>query len=561
MAIRIWTVNATRMASPHNSDANINIRVLIGMRVPSVKPATVDDGTDAGLTGDRRSPGEMEQRRQHSSGDAAALAAIALFQTVASVRPAAAQRAAQRVVLADLLTATFSDRDRSTALQACLLADFGRIVLKLPASEGAERGGNVMRAVPGLRDAAEAVAHRHERVDGQGLPSGLTGADIPVGARVVALTDLLVSQRRSVPIDWDRRLELMKDSAGTTLDVDLSDNAFELLRTADARMLVETATAGMAVAIIEQSADLAEDVLGQLGSLVEIVDDPRETAELLVEAALDSSQFRTVGVQQVNGELLSPVAVTGDPANGWAPLALTQGLAELTEPTTTAHGADHISIVPIRPGSLWGLAWGVGDGPDTDCEPLIELASAMEATVGRQNDRDRLDHLAHCDQLTGLANRRRLEATLETIFDGPAEARADVALVMCDIDGLKRVNDTRGHAAGDDVLRAVAMALEMVTRGEDAISARLGGDEFCILVKSGGILHAQGIARRAANQVRTSAPAGVGLSCGIAYAAHADTPSDLMSQADEAQYSVKRRQPRIGTHTRPIHDRRRHADR
>ncbi len=495
------------------------------------------------------------------STDPAALAAIALFHTIASVRPPAGRHAARRVVLADLLTRHLAAPDRATALTACLLADIGRVVLRLPGGEAAERGGNLLRAIAGLEATADAVSHRHERVDGAGVPAGLAGHEIPLGARVVALTDLLVGTRRATPIDWERRIELMKDSAGTSLDVDLSDQAFDLLRSSDVRSLVEAATAGMATAIVEQvTTDPHGEPLRRLGSLVETMGDPIRTASVLVEATRAAAPVRAVGVHRVEGTLLMPVHVAGEGA-GRSAFGLPDSLRELRGVATTVWGRDRLVVVPVRADGLWGIAWAIGDGDDLDVRPLTELAAGLETTVLRARDRQRLDLLAHGDELTGLAIRRRLEIELAQLYEGPPSTRADAALVMCDVDGLKRVNDTRGHGAGDDVLRAVALVLRGLAADHDALATRLGGDEFCLLVRTGGLLHAQHLTREAAEQVRRSVPAGVGLSCGIAYAARADSPSELLSQADEAQYLVKRRRPSPGPRRRRPHDRRRRPDR
>ena len=261
-----------------------------------------------------------------------------------------------------------------------------------------------------------------------------------------------------------------------------------------------------------------------------------------------------------DGELLSPVAAAGPESEHWRPIAATSAMQSLDRPITVGTGGRSVVLAPVRADELWGLVWGVTDDADDTVVP--DLAAALSTALERHHERRRLDALAHGDQLTGLANRRRLENELGSLFSGPPERRADAALIMCDVDGLKRVNDTRGHAAGDDVLRAVADVLTGLVDGLDGFAARLGGDEFCILLRSGALLRAEGLARRAARAVRASAPAGAGLSCGIAYAAQARTTTELLSRADERQYLVKRRRPGAATAPdRSRHDRRRRGDR
>jgi diguanylate cyclase (GGDEF)-like protein len=497
---------------------------------------------------------------EYEPGEPAASAAAAFFQIVASLRPSASLHAARRVLVADLLTRDARAEDRSAALMACLLADVGRVILRLPTSEAAERGADLVRTIPGLQTTADAIHHRYERINGTGVPSGLSGNDIPFASRVVALTDLLVAQRRGLTPDWDRRIEIVKDHAGTSLDTELAAGAYDLMHTPGVRSVIDNATAGTALAIIEGAASRSPDPLGGLGSLIETIGEPSDAAQILAEMTWARSSFRAVGVHRAHGTMLTPLAVAGDRAERWSPLALTEAMAELTEPMIAGAGDDIVRIVPIRIRSLWGLAWGTTDNDDHDADPITELARAIAATVGRDAEHRRLEQLAHHDELTGLGNRRRLEAELDALFAADTHERADAALIMCDVDGLKRVNDTRGHAAGDDVLRAVAVALADVTGGSDALVARLGGDEFCVLLRRGGILRAQSVARTAADQVKSSAPAGVGLSCGVAYAAHADTASELLRRADEAQYLAKRhRSPR--SDDRLSRDRRRRSHR
>ncbi|MET3435821.1 diguanylate cyclase (GGDEF)-like protein/PAS domain S-box-containing protein [Sphingomonas sp. 1185] len=111
--------------------------------------------------------------------------------------------------------------------------------------------------------------------------------------------------------------------------------------------------------------------------------------------------------------------------------------------------------------------------------PVAEgLAIFFRNITKRIRDRERLVRLAHCDPLTGLANRTLFNQVLESAFAGRTERPVDV--LMLDLDLFKEVNDTLGHPVGDAVLCAVAERFRSVM-GEGDVLARLGGDEFAVI--------------------------------------------------------------------------------
>ncbi|MDF5383267.1 GGDEF domain-containing protein, partial [Vibrio parahaemolyticus] len=104
---------------------------------------------------------------------------------------------------------------------------------------------------------------------------------------------------------------------------------------------------------------------------------------------------------------------------------------------------------------------------------LTDLSGAKEM--------ERLEHLAHHDALTGLANRSKFHLELEQLVQRSGYLRDEFAVLYLDLDGFKEVNDTYGHDAGDEVLKKVSERLTSATRHSDLI-ARLSGDEFVMLV-------------------------------------------------------------------------------
>jgi diguanylate cyclase (GGDEF)-like protein len=128
---------------------------------------------------------------------------------------------------------------------------------------------------------------------------------------------------------------------------------------------------------------------------------------------------------------------------------------------------------------------------------------------------------------------------LEEACDAPA-GPGSPALVLCDIDDLKQVNDSGGHEAGDRALCHAAEALVAAAAPhEDAVVGRFGGDEFCVLLPSGTAEDARELALDAVR--RLDAVGGARISCGVAAWTEAATrPAELLRAADQAQYRAKR---------------------
>jgi two-component system cell cycle response regulator len=155
--------------------------------------------------------------------------------------------------------------------------------------------------------------------------------------------------------------------------------------------------------------------------------------------------------------------------------------------------------------------------------------------------------LALTDGLTGLYNRRYLTAHLDTLFGRGGTAVKDVAVLMFDIDRFKQVNDTHGHAVGDEVLIEVAKRALSNVRGFDLV-ARYGGEEFLVVMPESTLGSASTVAdrlRRAVGEhlVEVSAAPGtlrVTVSIGVAVTGgELMPPAQLLKNADEALYAAK----------------------
>ncbi|WP_377705739.1 diguanylate cyclase domain-containing protein [Pseudoduganella sp. UC29_71] len=154
--------------------------------------------------------------------------------------------------------------------------------------------------------------------------------------------------------------------------------------------------------------------------------------------------------------------------------------------------------------------------------------------------------LALHDPLTGLPNRRLLEDRIATTLQHAARHQHKAAVMYLDLDGFKAINDTHGHACGDEILKLVAGRLVGSSRKEDTV-ARVGGDEFVIVL---GEVSTLGDAQEPASKLIevVSEPYQVGAltlqlstSIGIAlYPEHADNVQALIEKADQALYDAKR---------------------
>ncbi|MCT8974441.1 GGDEF domain-containing protein [Microbaculum marinisediminis] len=152
------------------------------------------------------------------------------------------------------------------------------------------------------------------------------------------------------------------------------------------------------------------------------------------------------------------------------------------------------------------------------------------------------------DQLTGLANRKHFDQSLERAVDIAMRRGEPVSLAMCDIDHFKQFNDTFGHQTGDQVLRLVGAAIRSAVKGRD-IASRYGGEEFAVILPSTALDAAVYVgedirtAVMAKELIKRSTGESLGritMSVGIATLRHNDTRDSLVERADMALYASKR---------------------
>nr|WP_255656837.1 diguanylate cyclase [Lysobacter lactosilyticus] len=191
---------------------------------------------------------------------------------------------------------------------------------------------------------------------------------------------------------------------------------------------------------------------------------------------------------QGNITLLNPVAAH---LTGWTePESLERPLGDVVQfvdeqgngiDPLTPDAAWHFTMLRRRDGHVVLVDGNVSSIIDDQRRALGSVITFRNVTAAKRLT-DELTHQAHHDPLTGLPNRRAFESRLRRAVQSAKEMGSRHALLYFDLDHFKPVNDTAGHAAGDELLRQLAKLLRGQLREHDAL-ARLGGDEFAILIE------------------------------------------------------------------------------
>ena len=183
--------------------------------------------------------------------------------------------------------------------------------------------------------------------------------------------------------------------------------------------------------------------------------------------------------------------------------------------------------------------------PVTDPDSLLAEVRRLRTEIAQLNERvELLDRLAYQDVLIDLPNRRGFMRQLEGAIDRVSRYDDSAAMLFVDIDGLKMINDTFGHQAGDEALMLVAQMLSEGVRKSDCV-ARLGGDEFGILLERACENSALETAGRLADMIAgsefcyqgTCLPLSVAI--GLTVIEPHDLPDAVVARADHAMYREK----------------------
>jgi diguanylate cyclase (GGDEF)-like protein/putative nucleotidyltransferase with HDIG domain len=505
-----------------------------------------------------------------------------------------------------------SDLDRQAVEIAALLHDIGKLavpehILSKPGpltpderkkmQMHAQIGAQIVGAVPFPCEVAPLVLSHHERWDGSGYPSGLSGEQIPVGARILAVVDTfdaLTSERPYRPaFSVDAAIRILQDGAGEAFDSTIVSRFTELLpqltppvndgflrqarRSGDparhphlagsaerfgADAFAEIASANRethALYEIAQSmgrsmslCDMMALVSAKLSTLV-----PFSSCALFVRRGEEDLRCRFA--TGVHADLLEEMSIAeGDGLSGWVahhgrPLVNGLPVAEFSAAgaSTSDIRLRSALISPLLVGDdVIGTIAVYHDAPESYTEDhrrvLDQVAHQAAAVVHNALLFERTQEQAFKDALTGLANPRALQFQVARELARARRTSSPCSILLLDLDDFKTINDEYGHLAGDRALQEVAKVLQQTTRPYDTC-IRYGGDEFVVLLSSCGRAEAEEQCRRLQGAVGAiSLRADDGREIALRVSAGASVfPEDgetyerLLSRADRRMYRNK----------------------
>ena len=447
------------------------------------------------------------------------------------------------------------------------------------------------------------VRHHHERWDGRGYPDGLRGEQIPMTARILSVVDCFDAVREDrqyrKAMSREQAIDLIKGASGTMYDPDIVRLFLEHLPQFESeirrqkkevrrsRVKIEGALAqgppkkDSNQVVFEHIRNAHREVI----TLYEIAQKIGNSLDLRDMFAVFSSRLQDIVsyttcvlyLQKPNSIDVEAVHVSGRNAErlkgssillgsgitGWVVsnrqpmyncdprLDMAAAHVELDTPYCS------VIAVPLLKGDEVLGALTLYSTEVSAYEPdhlrLVEAVAKLAAdAIANALHHEKTEASALTDPLTGLANARALRLRFEQDADRARRYGESFALLMMDLDCLKKVNDTLGHSAGDIALRSVGGLLSNQLRSEDFLS-RYAGDEFVALVKIGAVEVRELIQRlqQAVDNHKFGSDelsAVIGISVGWAcFGTDGESIDELLLSADRAMYADKLRRKAVVT--------------
>ncbi|MDH7602226.1 MAG: diguanylate cyclase [Armatimonadota bacterium] len=458
-------------------------------------------------------------------------------------------------------------------------------------------GAQMLEGINYPWNVAQMVRHHHERYDGSGYPDGISGADIPLGARIIAVAEVydgLVSTR-CYKAGWPHYevVAHIEKLSGIHFDPAVVAAFARVNKKIEALIDVYPTSTQPECANTDPKSVRAVDLISQakreLLSLLEIADTLSTTLELdevtallahrsrrLTEAAtcvvflVDESDPSCLVAQSVVGRHKSVFegararlgrGVTGKAASRMRPYLGSYDPNDLQLVRRVSKGLQVKSCLVVPMVCFGRLVGTINLYDDSSSAFSKDDLATMESIAGRaayaiQNALafESVRQSATRDPLTGLYNTRYLHTYLERELNRASRRNGCVSLLQLDLDNFKPVNDTFGHARGDEVLKDLAKIFLDCVRSYDVV-CRCGGDEFIIVLPDSSAREAARTARRIQDAVELYAgqklggcSVPLGVSIGIAtYPQDAVDSDGLIARADEAMYQNKRARKNVRT--------------
>jgi diguanylate cyclase (GGDEF)-like protein/putative nucleotidyltransferase with HDIG domain len=394
------------------------------------------------------------------------------------------------------------------------------------------------------------VRAHHEKWDGSGYPFGLSGEEIPIGARILSVVDCLDAlasnrqYRRALPLD--QAMEIVNSESGKSFDpviVDIMRRRYiELERMAASSGDKEKVRLSMDVKIerglapatgfVESADDIATTATATSGDPLSSIAAATQEAQMLYELTQDLGNqlslqealafvgvrmkrlipYETIAVYIRRDEKLIPEYVSGENLRLFTSLEipLGQGLsgwvAENNKPLLNGNPSveagylnDPTKYSTLRAAlavPLNGVAGPIGvmalyradrDGfSKENMRILLAISPKVALAVETALTHRLLETSITTDYLTSLPNARSLFLSLDNELARAQRTASSLVVIVCDLDGFKQVNDRFGHMIGNKVLRLIANGLREQCGPPDYV-ARMGGDEFVLLIPGGNV--------------------------------------------------------------------------